>query len=390
MVSFAYLRISPVFVSRADCKYANTQLRMPSSHLFEVTHAVDGSELSSRKVPKLSRRYSRLSKKINTMAAPADVWACPACSYSENIDGTTCQMCSSARPRGRRRSVLLIDRSSNHPAAVAAAARGSRGRGPPKARVAAPARESPARGAKEKANERIAAQLAQRAAVPVAEVVHSPSSPDSPLIPPVAAAGSTGAGLGDIAWEEDSLDDDDGPHSPSSCGRGRKTTGEDPTFSPNDDPKSPTDNEVSKYSFFDRLTHYMDGNKISEANRAAVEVCISVEAGAAVRSMDPKKKEKKETAFYNKYMGCLEEIEDCQFADESIRGEMRRRYKKAKKDNNPARLWRKYESDLTDLRNFAKKLPGVGSLSDLPSGSNQLRHMKMPLVHKLWIEKHPV
>ena len=53
-------------------------------------------------------------------------------------------------------------------------------------------------------------------------------------------------------------------------------------------------------------------------------------------------------------------------------------------------LWRKYESDLTKLRNFAKKLPGVGSLSDLPSGSNQLRHMKMPLVQKLWIEKHPV
>ncbi len=42
--------------------------------------------------------------------------------------------------------------------------------------------------------------------------------------------------------------------------------------------------------------------------------------------MDPMKKEKKETAFYNKYIGCLEEIEDCQFADESIRGEMRRRY----------------------------------------------------------------
>ena len=126
------------------------------------------------------------------MAAPADVWACPSCSYSENIDGTTCQMCSSARPGGRR-SVLLVDRSSNHPAAVAAAARGSRGRGPPKARVAALARESPTRGAKEKANERIAAQLAQRAAVPVAEVVHSPSSPDSPLIPPVAATGSTGA-----------------------------------------------------------------------------------------------------------------------------------------------------------------------------------------------------
>ncbi len=59
-------------------------------------------------------------------------------------------------------------------------------------------------------------------------------------------------------------------------------------------------------------------------------------------------------------------------------------------DNKPTRLWRKYESDLTEHCNFAKKLPGVRSLSELPSGSNQLRHMKTPLVQKLWIEKHPV
>ena len=125
-------------------------------------------------------------------------------------------------------------------------------------------------------------------------------------------------------------------------------------------------------------------------NRAAVEVCISVEAGAAVCSMDPMKKEKKEKAFFNKYMGILEEIEDDQFNNESICEAMCRRYKKAKLDNNTTRLWRKYESDLTELRNFAKKLSGVGSLLELLSRSNQLRHMKMPLVHKLWIEKHPV
>jgi hypothetical protein len=41
----------------------------------------------------------------------------------------------------------------------------------------------------------------------------------------------------------------------------------------------------------------MDGNKISEANHASVEVCISVKAGAAVRSMDPMKKGKKESTF---------------------------------------------------------------------------------------------
>ena len=345
----------------------------------------DGSKLS-----KFSRRYSCLTKKINTMAAePPVVWACPACSYAENVHGTMCEMCLAARPRISR-SVLLVEKNSTHPAAVAA--RGSRKARPhpPKARGVVPStRESPARGAKDKANARMADQLG---VVPMAEVVHSPeSSPDGPLVPPPAAARRAGAV--DLAAEDS--DSDKSP--PPSRGVGRKTTGlglglgeSSPTFSPDCSPELPTDNEVSKYSFFARLAHYMEGKKISEANRAAVEVCISVEAGAAVRSMDPMKKEKKENAFYNKYMGILDEIEDDQFADDSVCDAMRRRYKKAKMDNNPARLWRKYESDLTELRNFAKKLPGVGSLSELPSGSNQLRHMKMPLVQKLWVEANPV
>jgi len=157
---------------------------------------------------------------------------------------------------------------------------------------------------KDKANERIATQLAQCTTVPVAEVVRSPeSSPDGPLAPPPAAT-SAGTGFVDVAGGD--LDNSDGSPLLPSCGLGRKMTGlelgdSSPNFSPNNSPESPTHNEVSKYSFFARLMHYMDGNKTSEANRAAIEV-ISVEAGAAVRSMDPMKKEKKEKAFFNKYM----------------------------------------------------------------------------------------
>ncbi len=133
---------------------------------------------------------------------------------------------------------------------------------------------------------------------PVAQVVHSPeSSPDVPY--------------------DDSSDDNDGSLALPSRVAGHKTTylesGDSSlNFSPNNSPVSLNDNKVSTYSFFDRLMHYMDGNKISEANRAAVEVCISVEAGAAVRSMDPMKKENKEKAFFNKYMGIIDEIEDNQ------------------------------------------------------------------------------
>ena len=73
-----------------------------------------------------------------------------------------------------------------------------------------------------------------------------------------------------------------------------------------------------------------------------------------------------------------------------VRENMRRMYKGAKKENSPKSLWRKYEVELTGLRTFAKKIPGIGNLAELPSGSTQLRHMKMPLVQKLWKEKYPV
>jgi hypothetical protein len=72
----------------------------------------------------------------------------------------------------------------------------------------------------------------------------------------------------------------------------------------------------------------MGSNKISKANHTAVEVCISSEAGAAVRSMDPMKNEKKEKAFFNKYMGILDKIEDDQFENNSVHEALRRCYKK--------------------------------------------------------------
>ncbi len=86
-----------------------------------------------------------------------------------------------------------------------------------------------------------------------------------------------------------------------------------PIFSCNGDNYAaamPTNNKVSKYSFFERLKHYMEGNQITKGNRASVELCILVEAGAAVRGLDPMKKVKKETVFFNKYMATLYEIED--------------------------------------------------------------------------------
>jgi hypothetical protein len=46
-------------------------------------------------------------------------------------------------------------------------------------------------------------------------------------------------------------------------------------------------------------------------------------------------------------------------------------------------LWRKYESELNEVRKFTLKFPGIGNLSRLPSGTAQHQQMKHPLIIKL-------
>ncbi len=52
-------------------------------------------------------------------------------------------------------------------------------------------------------------------------------------------------------------------------------------------------------------------------------------------------------------------------------------------------LWRKYKSELNDVRKFSLKFPGIGNLLNLPSSTAQLQEMKHPLIIKLWKEKYP-
>ena len=58
---------------------------MVVAQLFEVTVAANGSELSSKRVSKLSRRYHRHKKQLRQSAMMAeglsDAWVCPKCSY---------------------------------------------------------------------------------------------------------------------------------------------------------------------------------------------------------------------------------------------------------------------------------------------------------------------
>jgi hypothetical protein len=128
-----------------------------------------------------------------------------------------------------------------------------------------------------------------------------------------------------------------------------------------DDDLGPTDGEVSKYSFFQRLIHYMDGNKIDQQNRKAVELAILVEAGTVVRNMDPMKKATREQVLLRKYIEIIQEIEDGCFEDATIRCDMLSGYKggKARQGLSGANLLRKLEREMTDVRKFAVRFPGV-------------------------------
>ena len=152
-----------------------------------------------------------------------------------------------------------------------------------------------------------------------------------------------------------------------------------------------TDQEVSKYSFYDRLEHYMERELIKDENRKSVELAIMVEAGANVREMGTMTKELRASRFQSEYISIISEIPDSRFEDDSLRASMQHRFKGMRKGEMTAEnLLRKYESELTTLRRFAYKFPGVGNLSKLPSGTAQLQQLRKPLVAKLWIEKNPV
>ena len=68
-----------------------------------------------------------------------------------------------------------------------------------------------------------------------------------------------------------------------------------------DDDIEKSDLEVSKYSFFHQLFHYMEGVPVSEDNRKAVELAIMVEAGTAVREMPTMTKEMRSKCFHREF-----------------------------------------------------------------------------------------
>ena len=109
-----------------------------------------------------------------------------------------------------------------------------------------------------------------------------------------------------------------------------------------------TDQGVSKYSFYDRLEHYMERELIKEENRKSVELAVMVEAGANVREMGVMMKELCANRFHSEYVSIIADIPDSRFGEDGLHASMEHRFKGMRKGEMSAEnLLRKYESELT-------------------------------------------
>jgi hypothetical protein len=176
-----------------------------------------------------------------------------------------------------------------------------------------PPRDSPPRGAKSIAFERIHSAVRPSFSRPrsVEDAARTPSCDEAasrtpsdaafrtPNYAPQPESAAAARAIDLMHTGEESEDDGFGgsPQLPDFRDEGvarRKSTGEydteddaedDADFNDkdeDDDDDLPPDGEVSTYTFFARLTHYMEGAKITQQNRKAVEIVILVEAGTSV------------------------------------------------------------------------------------------------------------
>ncbi len=103
------------------------------------------------------------------------------------------------------------------------------------------------------------------------------------------------------------------------------------------------------------------------------------------------KKEERERLFLSEHMNNFRTIPDSNFESAGICTKMLCYFKGAcQKEMDGGQMWRYYENELNEVNKFAYKFLGVGNISQLPSGTNQLRQMRRSMVLKIWREMHLV
>ncbi len=90
-----------------------------------------------------------------------------------------------------------------------------------------------------------------------------------------------------------------------------------------------------------------------------------------------------------KYIALIDKIEDNCFKCPSVREDMKKQYRGAKKDLTGESLLQKLDAEMRELCKFAAKFPGFSNPSSLPSGTMQLSHMKIPVIIQIWMKTDP-
>jgi hypothetical protein len=103
----------------------------------------------------------------------------------------------------------------------------------------------------------------------------------------------------------------------------------------------------------------MDGEKISHSNLKAVELVILIKAGTYVCGLNLMRKAQMGEIILTKYQGLIEGIKDHHFLCETVRGGMLKGYKGAKKSLTGETLWQKMEKEMTQVKTFALRFPGM-------------------------------
>ncbi len=91
----------------------------------------------------------------------------------------------------------------------------------------------------------------------------------------------------------------------------------------------------------------MAGALIGLSNRSALEACIFMEVGTAIRDLDMMKVPRMEDMFFSKYMAVVRSILADRFIVESVQSSILERYVGAKKVNTGRSLLRKYKTHTT-------------------------------------------
>ena len=126
---------------------------------------------------------------------------------------------------------------------------------------------------------------------------------------------------------------------------------------------------ATQFSFFDKVKHFLRGERIKKSNRPMVEIAAVLEAGAFVTSLDTMHNNEKFEKMNERYLQLIDEFEDSAFDSPSIRDSVKTKMYRAQNNLSGERRWAKYGEFKSKCRTMSSKLPT--NLASIPSG-NQL------------------